>query len=147
MFVQIIDFFLAAQCHITSQCDDFHARSQYKECHVKTNLVVACTGRTVSNSICANFVGIACDGKCLEDTFGTYGNRIGTITQHVTKYHVFQALFVIFLRHVDSDIFFCAQFIGVFFVCFQLFGAETTGVCTSCIHFIPFFLGKVHYRK
>ena len=147
MLVQIIDFFLAAQCHVTGQCDDFYTRSQYEECHVETNLVVTCPCRTMSDSVCSNLVGITCNGKCLENTLGTYGNRIGAITQHVAEYHVFQALFVIFLSYVDSNIFFCAQFIGVFFVRFQLFRTEATGVCTSCIHFVPLFFGKVHYRK
>ena len=147
MLVQIVYLFLAAQCHVACQRDDFYAGSQYKERHVETNLVVACTGRTVGNGIRTDFIGVTGDGKCLENTFGTYGNGVDTITQYVAEYHVFQALLVIFLCYVDSNIFFCTQFVGVFFVRFQLFGTETAGIGTSCIYFVSFFFGKVHYRK
>ena len=144
MFVQIINFFLTAQCHVTGQCDDFYIGSQYEESHVETDLVIACSGRTVCDGICTDFVGIACDSQCLENTFGTNRNRISTVTQHISENHVFQALFVVFLGYVQRHVFHCSQFISVFFVCFQLFFAETTRIGTSCIYFVTFFFGEVH---
>ena len=144
MFVQIVDFFLTAQCHITGQRDDFYIRSQYKESHVKTNLVVTCSGRTVGNGIRTDFVGITCDGQRLEDTFRADGNRVSTITQHISENHIFQTLFVVFLSNVQCYIFHCSQFVGVFFVCLQLFFAETARIGTSCIYFVTFFFSEVH---
>ena len=147
VFVQIINLFLTAQCHVACQRDDFHARSHDEESHVKTNLVVTRTRRTVGDGIRADFVGITCNGQCLEDTFGTYRNRIGTVTQNIAEYHVFQAFLIVFLRHVEGDVFFGAQLVGIFFVCLQLFSTETARIGTSCIYFVPFFFGKIHHRK
>ena len=144
VFVQIVYLFLTAQCHVACQGDDFHARSHYKESHVEAYLVVARAGRPMRNGICAYFVGIACNGQCLEDTFGTYGYGISAVTQHIAEYHVFQALFVIFLRYVQSDIFYGTQLVGVFFVGFQLLGAETTGVGASRIYFVSFLFSQIH---
>ena len=42
----------------------------------------------MGNSIRTYFIGIACNGQCLEDTFGTYGDGVGTVTQYVSEYHV-----------------------------------------------------------
>ena len=144
VLVQIIYLFLAAQSHVACQRDNFHARSHDKESHVETNLVVTRTGRTMCNGVCADFVGVACNGQRLEYTFGAYGNRISTVTQYVAEYHVFQALFVIFLRYVQSNIFYSTQFVGVLFVCLQLFGAETAGIGTSRIYLVSFLFGQIH---
>ena len=53
--------------------NDFHARSHDEESHVEANLVVTRTGRTMCNGVCADFVGVACNGQRLEYTFGAYG--------------------------------------------------------------------------
>lgn len=70
MFVQVINFFLAAQCHVAGQCDDFYVGGQHEEGHIETYLVVACSGGAVCDGVRTDFVGIACDGQCLEDAFG-----------------------------------------------------------------------------
>ena len=88
VLVQVVNLFLTAQCHVACQRNDFHARSHDEESHVEANLVVTRTRRTMSDGIGADFVGIACNGQCLEDTFGTYGDGVGTVTQYVSEYHV-----------------------------------------------------------
>ena len=100
VLVQVVNLFLTAQCHVACQRNDFHARSHDEESHVEANLVVTRTRRTMSDGIGADFVGIACNGQCLEDTFGTYGYRISAVTQYIAEYHVFQTLFVILLCYV-----------------------------------------------
>src|SRR5699024_10564314 len=80
-------------------------------------------------------------------TFRTYRNRISTITEHITEYHIFQALLIVFPGHIQCHILHSTQFVSVLFVLLQLLLTETTRVCTSCIHFIPFFLSQIHYSE
>ena len=68
MLVEVVYLLLTRQVAVTCQGDDLHTRSHYEECHVKTYLVVAGTGRTVSDGIGADLVCVACDGDSLEDT-------------------------------------------------------------------------------
>ena len=59
-----------------------------------------------------------------------------TVTQNVTEYHILQTLFVVFLCNVDSYIFGCAQFVGVFFVLFQFFcHSQYTESCREAVLF------------
>ena len=118
MFFQVVDFVITAQCHIAGKCNDFYSRSHNQESHIETDLVVSCTSRTVSYCMCVDFVGVTSNGKCLEDTFRTYRNRISTVTQYVTEYHILQALSIVFLSNVECNIFNSSQFVSVFFVLF-----------------------------
>ena len=68
ILVQIVHLFLTCQFLVTCQSDNLHSWCHHEEGHVETNLVVACSGRTVCDGISANLVGIACNGYCLEDT-------------------------------------------------------------------------------
>ena len=101
----------------------------------------------MGDSISTYFIGITGNSQSLEDTFRTYRNRISSVAKNITEYHVFQALFIILPSNVQSYIFHRSQLISIFFVLLQLFFTETTGVCTSCIHFIPFFLSQIHYSE
>ena len=105
VLLQVVDLFLAAQGHIAGQRDNLHVRSQYQESHIETDLVVTGSGRTMGDSVGANLVRVAGDRQGLEDTLGTYGDRIRTITQHVSENHVLQALLVILFRNVDRHVF------------------------------------------
>ena len=145
VLAQIFNFLVARESIVAGKRDDFHIRSHDKESHVETHLVVARTGRTVRDGIGTDFVGIARNGECLENTFRTYGNRICTVAEHVAIYHIAQALLVIFLCHVKRHIFCSSQLVGVSLVCLQLFVAETSGIGTSGIYLVAFFFGKIHY--
>ena len=68
VFVQEINLLFTCQFLVACQCDNLHTRSHHEECHIKTDLVVAGTCRSVSNGICTNLLGIACYGNSLEDT-------------------------------------------------------------------------------
>ena len=105
VLLQVVDLFLAAQGHIAGQRDNLHVRSQYQESHIETDLVVTGSGRTMGDSVGANLVCVAGDRQGLEDTLGAYGDRIRTITQHVSENHVLQALLVILFRNVDRHVF------------------------------------------
>ena len=147
VLVQVVDLFLTAQCHVAGQGNDFYPRGKYQERHIETNLIVTGSRRAVCDSVRTDLVCITGDCQCLEDTFGTDGDRISAITENIAEYHIFQALFVILLRDVERYVFDGTQFISIFFVLFQLFRTETTGIGTSGIHFIPFFLSQIHHSK
>ena len=142
---QIFDFFFAAERLVAREGDDFHTRRHNQEGHVETHLVVARAGRTVSNGIGANLVGVARNGKRLEDALRTHRNRICALAQYVAVNHIFQALFVIFARYVERYILLGAQQVGVFFVFLELLGAETAGIGTCGIDLITEFSGEIHY--
>ena len=107
MFFQIIDFVVAAQCHIACQRDDLDIRSQHQECHVETDLVVSSSCRTMGDRVGTDLVCIACDCQCLEDTFRANGDRISAVAEHISEDHIFQTLFIIFFCNVDCHIFSC----------------------------------------
>ena len=48
------------------------------------------------------------------------------------------------MSDVESDIFHCSKFIGIFLISLQLLGAEAAGVGTCRIHFIS-IVGKFHH--
>ena len=146
VLVQIIHFLLTAQVAVARECDDLHPRRHHQEGHVETNLVVACPGRAMGYRVGPHLVGITCDGDGLENTLGRHRNRVTVVAQHITIYHVTQALFIILLRHVQRDVFLGTQLISIFLVGLQLLGAETARVGTSRIHFVPLFLGQIHHR-
>ena len=68
MFVQIVNLFLTAKCMVTCERDDLYSRSHNQESHIKTNLVIASSSRTVCDSIGFDLICISCDGDSLEDT-------------------------------------------------------------------------------
>ena len=144
MLVEVVYLLLTRQVAVTCQSDDLHTWSHYEECHVETYLVVAGTGRTVSDGISTYLVSVACDGDSLEDTLRRHRDRIAVVTQHVAVHHVLQRLLVILLCHVESDILHCAQLVGVLLVGLQLLGRETTGVSASGIYLIT-VLCKFHH--
>ena len=146
MAVQIVNLVLAAQGLVARQRDDFLSWSHHEERHVKADLVIAGTGRAVGYCVCTNLIGIACDGKSLEDALGTYRNGISAIAQHVAEDHVFETLLVVFLCDIKRDIFHRAQLVCVLFVAFQLLGTEATRVGTGGIDLIAHLLCQVHHR-
>ena len=107
MFFQIVDFVVAAQCHIACQRDDLDIRSQHQECHVEADLVVSGSCGTVGDRIGTDLVCIAGDCQRLKNTFRTDGDRISTVTEYISEDHIFQALFIIFFCYVNCYIFSC----------------------------------------
>ena len=65
--VEIIDLLLTREVEVAGQSDDFHSRSHHEESHVKTDLVVAGTGRTVGDGVRADLFGITGDSHTLEN--------------------------------------------------------------------------------
>ena len=140
VLIQIVNFFLASQFLVASQRDDFHTRSHHEEGHIETDLVVACTSRTVCDGVSTNLLGITCDGDGLEDALAADGDRVAVVAQHIAEDHVFQRLLVILMSHVEGYILYCAQLIGVFFILLQLLFAESACIGAGCIY-VPAVLG------
>ena len=90
MLVQIIDFFFAAEGMVTGEGDDLLARGEDEECHVETNLVVACACASVGDGVGSNLVGITGDGDSLEDALGRNGDGVAIVSKNVAKDHVLQ---------------------------------------------------------
>ena len=67
--------------------------------------------------------------------------------RYVAEDHVLQALLVILVRHVESDIFRGPQLVGVLLVGLELFGAESARVGAGRMYFISFLLGQIHHGE
>ena len=76
----------------------------------------------MGNGIGTYLFRVARDGNCLEYPFAADRNGIAVITQYVTENHELQRLLVIFLSHVEGDVFHCAQLVSVLFIPLQLLG-------------------------
>ena len=144
MFVQVVHLFLARQLLVACQRDDLHTRSHHKEGHVETDLIVASTCRAVCDGIGADLVGITGDGDGLEDALAAHRNGVAVVAEHISEDHVFQRLLVILLCDIECHIFHGAQLVGVLFVGFQLFGAESAGIGACRIDLIT-VLCEFHY--
>ena len=143
VFVQIVNFFLAGQFLIASQCDNLHTRSHHEEGHIETNLVVACTSRSVGDSIGTDLLGITGDGDGLEDTLAADGDGVAVVAEHIAENHIFQRLLIILMGHIECDILHSTQLIGVLFVLLQLFLAEAASIGACCVN-VPAVLGQLH---
>ena len=104
VLLQVVDLILACECHIACRGDDADLGSQNLEGHIETYLVVTCACRAVCNVVGANLFGVLDDGDSLEDTLRRYRDGIGTVTQYVTEYHIFNALLVILLLDVECSV-------------------------------------------
>ena len=145
ILVEVIYFFLAGQCIVTSKCDNFYAGSHHEEGHVEANLVVAGTCRTVCDGVSADFLGVTCDGERLEDAFRRNRNGIAVVAKHIAINHIAKALVVILLRHVECHIFLRTELIRIFFISLELLSTETACVSTRSIYFITHFLCQIHH--
>ena len=70
VLIKVIDLKLASQRHIPREGDDLDPRSHNKEGHVKADLIVAGSCRTVGDGIRADCLGITRDGHSLEYSLG-----------------------------------------------------------------------------
>ena len=141
--IEVIDFVLARQSHIPRQGYDFHIRRHYHKGHIEAHLVVAGACRAVRYRIRAYLLRVACDGHCLEYAFRRHRNRICSVAEHVAIYHIFNGLFVIFLRYVEGHVFLRAEFVGVLLVLFELLGGEAARIGAGRIYLISLFVRKV----
>ena len=146
MLVQEIHLFLAGKSLVTGQSNDFNARSHHQKSHVKANLVVPRTRTSMGDGICANLLGVARNGYRLKYAFRGNGDGITVVAQHISEYHVFQTLLVIFMGDIERHISLCAQLVGILLVLFQLLFRETARIGTGCIHIVTFFLCQIHNR-
>ena len=90
VLVQVVNLLLTRKRLVTGQCDDLYTRSHNQEGHVETDLVVAGTCTSVSDSISTNLLGVTSDGDSLEDTLRRYRDRVAVVAEHITENHVFQ---------------------------------------------------------
>ena len=104
MLVEEVDLLFAGQFLVTGQRDNLYAGCHHQECHVKTNLVVTGSRRTVGNSVSTNLFGITGNGDGLENTLATDGDGVAVVAQHIAKDHVFQRLLVILLGNVECHV-------------------------------------------
>ena len=90
VLVKIVNLFLSAKVVVACKGDDLYIGGHYEKCHVKTNLVVACSRAAVGYCIGAYLVGIARNGQGLKDAFGANRNGVAVVAQHIAEDHVFQ---------------------------------------------------------
>ena len=147
MSVEIIHLFTAAQGHVAGQGNDFDAGGHDHESHVEAHLVVAGSGRAMGYGIRFHFLGISSHSHSLENSLRRNRNRIGPVTKNVSEDHVPQTFGIIFFRNIEYRKLRGAEFIGVFFIGFQLSLAETARIRAYGMDFIAFLLCKVHYRE
>ena len=140
VLVQEVNLLLTCQFLIAGEGDDLHARRQYEESHIETDLVITSTCASVGDGVGTNLFSIAGDGDGLENAFAGYGDGVTVVAQHIAENHVFQRLGIILLCHIEGYILYGPQFISVLFVGLQLFGAESAGIGTGSID-IPAVLG------
>ncbi len=98
----------------------------------------------MSNSLSPNLLGIARNSHTLENALGRNRNGVGAVAKHIAVDHISKTLGIILLCHVQSHILYRAQLVGVLFIGFQLFGAETAGIGASGIDLVTLLTCKVH---
>ena len=141
--VEVVHLFLAGEGLVAGEGDDLHVGAHHLEGHVETDLVIAGTGGAVGDGIGTDFLRVTGDGDGLENALGGDGDGIGAASQDIAEDHVFEALLVVLVFHVQVHEALGAQFIGVLFVLLELGRGETTGVRRGGVHFVA-LVGEVH---
>ena len=99
------------------------------------------------NILCANLLGVINGCHGLERPFRADRKGIGVVSEHVAKNNIFDALLIIFLRHVHALVRGNAQILGAFFDFLQVLFGKAPGVHHHGMYFQTFFHGKVFGAK
>ena len=145
MLVQIVHLELTGKGHVSGQCYYLDSRGHDEKRHIETYLVIASTSRAVGDGIRTDFLCVFRNRHGLENPLRRYRNRISSIPEDIAINHKSDAVRIVFSGDIQGHIFLGAELIGIFFICFQLFGTESACICTCCIYFISFFLGQIHH--
>ena len=145
--LQVVNLVLASEHHIACWGDNLNLGCHNLECKVETNLVVTRTSRTVCYAICTHLLGILDDSHRLEDTLRRYRDRVGTITQYISKDHILDAACIVLLGDVECCVLLRSKTICTLLNRCQLLVGETARIGDCCVDLIAQLLGQVLYAE
>ena len=97
------------------------------------------------NGVRPDFPGVPGDGEGLENAFRGYGDRIGSVAEHIAENHVFQALVVILGSHVQGLVGLGTQGECPRLIIGQLLRGETARIGADGVDLIAHFVAQVHH--